>query len=89
MRLQALADLGRPLGNWLLGLFCAALLAVFLSRRFGGAKGPNDADDRVRLGTLTIKPLLPLIHSTIPRTDLAQMRAHPERISPHGRRAGE
>ncbi|MBW2387694.1 MAG: hypothetical protein JRG89_04585, partial [Deltaproteobacteria bacterium] len=52
-------------------------------------EGPDDADDRVRLGTLTIKPLLPLIHSTIPRTDLAQMRAHPERISPHSRQAGE
>jgi len=52
-------------------------------------EGPNDAEDRVRLGTLTIKPLLPLIHSTIPRTDLTKMRAHPERISPHGRRAGE
>ncbi|MBW2390746.1 MAG: hypothetical protein JRG89_20275 [Deltaproteobacteria bacterium] len=43
MRLQALVDLGRPLGNWLLGLLCAALLAVFLARRFGGAKGPDDA----------------------------------------------
>ena len=42
--------------------------------------GPNDGDDRVLLGTITVRPLLPMVHQLIPPTRPNKMRAHPERI---------
>jgi hypothetical protein len=49
-------------------------------------QGPHDASGRVRVGTLSVKPLVPLLHALIPRTYPADMRAHPERIvQPAGR----
>ncbi|RLB57507.1 MAG: hypothetical protein DRJ42_00230 [Deltaproteobacteria bacterium] len=47
------------------------------------------SDNRVLLGTVSVATLLPLVHSTIPRTDLDEMRAHPDRITDHGRQPGE
>jgi len=53
-------------------------------------RSPDDVgDSRILLGTITVNRLWPIIHSTIPRTNLAEMRAHPERIIDHGRRPGE
>lgn len=42
--------------------------------------GEQAGDNRVRVGTLRVKPLRPLVHALIPRTDVEIMRAHPERI---------
>jgi arabinofuranosyltransferase len=42
--------------------------------------GASDGGRRVLVGDLHVKPLRPLLHALIPRTDVAAMRAHPERI---------
>jgi hypothetical protein len=42
--------------------------------------GQQDGDNRVRVGTLHVEPLCPLLHALIPRTDVTTMRVHPERI---------
>ncbi|HVZ32745.1 MAG TPA: hypothetical protein VG963_09985, partial [Polyangiaceae bacterium] len=48
--------------------------------RLAVREGDNDGEDRVRIGKLRVEPLRPLIHPLIPPTDVARMRAHPERI---------
>jgi hypothetical protein len=42
--------------------------------------GASDADSRIAIGRLQVTPLMPLVHDLIPRTNVEQMRAHPERI---------
>ena len=56
--------------------------------RWNVVEGEHE-DNRVHVGRVTIRTLLPLVHSTIPRTDLDEMRAHPDRIIDHGRQPGE
>jgi arabinofuranosyltransferase len=50
------------------------------NERLAIVSGANDGQQRVRLGTLHVKPLRPLVHALIPRTEVDTMRAHPERI---------
>lgn len=49
-------------------------------QRIAVVDGPNDGSDRVRLGTVVVKPLLPMIEQLIPPTRVDVMRKHPERI---------
>jgi hypothetical protein len=49
-------------------------------KRLAVVEGPNDGDDRIKLGTLVVKPLEPIIHQLIPPTRVDVMRKYPERI---------
>jgi hypothetical protein len=49
-------------------------------KRLAVLDGPSDGQDRLRLGTLVVKPLLPLVQQLIPPTRVDVMRAHAERI---------
>jgi hypothetical protein len=58
-------------------------------RRSTGARlavidGKTDGTDRLRLGRLHVKRLLPLVHQLIPPTRIAQQRRHPDRIPQPG-----
>ncbi|HEX6241673.1 MAG TPA: hypothetical protein VFZ61_12285, partial [Polyangiales bacterium] len=54
------------------------------NQRLKVVQGMSDGQGRIALGKLSVKPLIPLLHALIPRTDVEQMRAHPERIvEPH------
>jgi hypothetical protein len=50
--------------------------------------GVQDGDIRVRVGTLRVQPLRPLVDALIPRTDVEKMRAHRERIVSGSRAVG-
>jgi len=77
---------GYPAGEYrvLLGIYNPST-----GERWPVTGGDDVGDGRVLLGTVTVNTLLPIVHSTIPRTDLDEMRAHPERIIDHGRQPGE
>jgi hypothetical protein len=60
---------------------------VGVSRHTTGARlavldGPGDGANRLRLGPLHVKTLVPMIHQLIPPPRVAEQRRHPERI-PH------
>jgi hypothetical protein len=42
-------------------------------------EGPNDGGQRLRVGTLTIRPMRPLLDHLIKKTDPAEQRRYPER----------
>jgi hypothetical protein len=42
--------------------------------------GSRDGEDRLRLGPLHVKTLVPFVHQLIPPTRVAEQRRHPERI---------
>jgi hypothetical protein len=50
-------------------------------------EGEDDGTGRIHLGTLVVGRMLPLIHSTIPLTDVSKQRKHAERIIDSGRTA--
>jgi hypothetical protein len=43
-------------------------------------QGASDGHDRVRLGTLVVDPLYPLVNQLIPPTHVEEMRKYPDRI---------
>ena len=51
-------------------------------------EGPNDGQNRILIGTFTVKPLYPIIHQLIPPTRVDVMRKYPDRIVDSGRKEG-
>ena len=49
-------------------------------KRVAVVEGPSDGDNRIKLGTLVVKPLRPMIDQLIPPTHVDVMRKYPERI---------
>ena len=72
-----------PLGDF------KVMMGVYRKRsghRLKVTQGPNDGQDRLELGPLTITPLNPPWDELIPRTVPSLQRKHPERIIDSGRR---
>ncbi len=57
-------------------------------KRFKVVEGQSDGDDRISLGTFTVRPFRPLLDQLIPPTRVDVMRQHPERIVEHHRAPG-
>ncbi len=53
--------------------------------RLAVTAGPSDGQNRVKLGSLEVTPLHPLVQQLIPPTDLKTMRRYPDRIVDSGR----
>jgi hypothetical protein len=57
-------------------------------KRFKVVEGQSDGDDRISLGTFTVRAFRPLLDQLIPPTRVDVMRQHPERIVEHHRKPG-
>ncbi len=51
-------------------------------------EGPQDGDDRIPLGTVTVRPFRPLLDQLIPPTRVDVMRKYPDRIVDSHRKPG-
>lgn len=54
-------------------------------QRLDVLEGQDDGEDRLFLGTLKVKHMLPLVHHTIPLTDIEEQRKYPDLIIDSGR----